>query len=223
MIISEGTFNCFLSTLSGVAKTPSEDCQLSQIYSSDGRHHCHCWDGKVFNPSKYPYRHLHIQRITSWPDWCWGPPGLSVAARSVPACCVLSELTCCCSDGTHLASSGRPSCGHQSTWSAASWPPQPPAASPGNLVTTRHLLLPLLVSLSLGLVSVYRGSVVTTAGGWLCLGPGVSGVSAAVSPAQLTTPRRPAGAQHSGQKLAPPPPPAFCCCHTLRRDKKVHP
>ena len=42
MIISEGTFNCFLSTLSGVAKTPSEDCQLSQIYSSDGRDHCHC-------------------------------------------------------------------------------------------------------------------------------------------------------------------------------------
>ena len=140
MIISEGTFNCFLSTLSGVAKTPSEDCQLSQIYSSDGSDHC--WDGKVFNPSKYPYRHLHIHRITSWPDWCWGPAGLSVAARSVPACCVLSELTCCCSDGTHLASSGRPSCGHQSTWSAAS--PglrsllQPPCS---NLVTTRHLLL----------------------------------------------------------------------------------
>ena len=135
MIISEGTFNCFLSTLSAVAKTPSEDCQLSQIYSSDGRDHCHCWDGKVFNPSKYPYRHLHIQRITSWPDWCWGPPGLSVAARSVPACCVLSELTCCCSDGTHLASSGRPSCGHQSTWSAA---------SPG----LRSLLQPPLVTSS---------------------------------------------------------------------------
>ena len=135
MIISEGTFNCFLSTLSGVAKTPSEDCQLSQIYSSDGRDQCHCWDGKVFNPSKYPYRHLHIQRITSWPDWCWGPPGLSVAARSVPACCVLSELTCCCSDGTHLASSGRPSCGHQSTGSAA---------SPG----LRSLLQPPLVTSS---------------------------------------------------------------------------
>ena len=73
MIISEGTFNCFLSTPSDVAKTPSEDCQLSQIYSSVGRDHGwdHGGDGKVFNPSSYPYCHLHIQRITEWPDCCW--------------------------------------------------------------------------------------------------------------------------------------------------------
>ena len=56
-------------------------------------------------------------------------PRLSVAARTVPAYCVLSVLTCYVGDGTHLASSGRPSCPHPSTWSAASWPPQPPAAS----------------------------------------------------------------------------------------------
>ena len=216
MIISEGTFNCFLSTLSNVAKTPSEDCQLSQIYSSVGRDHG--WDGKFLIP-----RNIHIV-ICIFSGLLSGQtaagPGLSVAARTVPAYCVLSVLTCCVGDGTHLASSGRPSCPHPSTWSAASWPPQPPAASRASSPLALAASPSLLVSRPR--VSV-QGLLVTSLVLAVLLAA-VSGVCGAVSPAQLTTPCRPAGAQHSGQKLAPPPP-AFCCCHTHRhrRDKKVHP
>ena len=85
------------------------------------------WDGKFLIPRNI---HIVICIFSGLPSGQTAAgPRLSVAARTVPAYCVLSVLTWDVGDGTHLASSGRPSCPHPSTWSAASWPPQPPAAS----------------------------------------------------------------------------------------------